>query len=255
MDDLVSVVMPFKDGHRYLAEALDSIAAQDRDVPVELVLIDDRSKWPPEIDHARYPFRIRVVTNTDPLTGGAGHARGLGIAAAEGRYVAFLDCDDIWLPGKLGQQITRMQENSWGFCFGGYSYFQDGEAPQPPYLPEGPFTRQNFLSKSFTIGCLTAIYDRQLVSDPKPSWLRRRNDYHLWAQIILEMEQKGIAWGPVDSCLAQHRMHRGSLTASKRKAIYGYWLFLCAVEPNIARRAVHFVNYVRHTVALRLAHG
>ncbi|MEM8858756.1 MAG: glycosyltransferase family A protein [Chloroflexota bacterium] len=254
MADLVSVIMPFKNGHGFVGEALDSIELQEWP-NLEVVLVDDNSDTPFSFDTDRYSFETVVLRNTDPKQGGAGFARGLAISHAKGRYIAFLDCDDVWRPGKIKGQISQMNERNLGLSFGGYANFSADREESKAYVPEGPFTWERFLSKDFTIGCLTVIYDREKVCDPRPSTLKRRNDYHLWAQLIANLEHRGANWGGVEQHLGDHRLHKGSLTASKVKAAVGYWRFLGVVEMTPVWRVWHFVNYVRNTIALRFSKG
>lgn len=256
--DQISVIMPFKDGHQFVHEALTSIATQNglEDFDLEVVIVDDFSDHTLVILADQYPFKVKVIANPDPNRKGAGYARGLAIASATGRFVAFLDCDDIWAPEKLKTQISQMKAQGWALSFGGYGHMVQGDGlASAPYVPSGPYTWIGFLSKQFTIGCLTVIYDRNSVADPIPSHLRRRNDYHMWAQIIRQIEDEGMNWGSVDHSIGFYRVRKGSLSSSKSKAILGYWIFLGVVEPKLWRRAPLFAGYFLRTVFRRLQHG
>jgi teichuronic acid biosynthesis glycosyltransferase TuaG len=251
--DHISVIMPFKDGHDYIHQALTSIQ-QQIGCDIEVIIVDDYSDSPLHLDPNLYDMTINVIRN--PVTWGAGPSRGRGIAAATGRFVAFLDCDDLWAQDKLSIQVAHMKNFNWAFCFGGYSYVSpDGVGSKMPYIPKGPFNWNGFLSKNFTIGCLTVIYDRMYLDDPVPSHLIRRNDYHLWAQLLRQADEKSLAWGALEKSIGFHRVRKGSLSSSKVKAIWGYWIFLSIVEYNIFRRIWFFISYLWHTIFLRLGHG
>ncbi len=96
---LVSVVIPVFNGERYLAETIESVFAQTRD-DLELILVDDGSTDGSREIAARYDARLLLQER-----GGPGAARNLGVAHARGRYLAFLDHDDLWVPEKLEWQL------------------------------------------------------------------------------------------------------------------------------------------------------
>ncbi len=96
----VAVVIPVRDGERYLAEALASVLAQDV-VPAEIVVVDDGSADRSAAVAREAGARVRVLTQPPR---GAGAARNHGVAATTARWIAFLDADDRWLPGKLRRQ-------------------------------------------------------------------------------------------------------------------------------------------------------
>lgn len=245
--------MPFRDGHDFIHQALTSIQ-QQTGFEIEVIIVDDHSDHPLQINPSLYDMTIKIIRNSDTL--GAGPSRGRAIEAATGRFVAFLDCDDLWAPGKLAAQILQMTTYNWAFCFGGYSHMAlDGVDVKDPYIPKGPFDWNGFLAKQFTIGCLTVIYDRMLLDDPAPSYLKRRNDYHMWAQLLQQADDKSLAWGALEQPVGFHRVRKGSLSSSKVKAIWGYWVFLGVVESNIFCRFRFFISYLWRTIFLRLAHG
>lgn len=98
---LVSVVIPAYNVGAHIVEAIDSVLAQDY-APVEIIVVDDGSKDDTaEVVATRFP----QVTLIRKVNGGAATARNAGIRQAQGEFIAFLDADDIWLPGKLKAQV------------------------------------------------------------------------------------------------------------------------------------------------------
>lgn len=103
----VTVIVPFRDVVDYLDEALDSLAAQAYP-GLQVLLVDDGSERPgAEAIAARQAHQLDIELLRRPPQG-VSAARNAGVAAARGEYVAFLDADDVWLPGKLGQQIDAL---------------------------------------------------------------------------------------------------------------------------------------------------
>ncbi|MFO7974173.1 MAG: glycosyltransferase family 2 protein, partial [Candidatus Hydrogenedentota bacterium] len=116
---IVSIVTPAHNSARVLTHAINAVADQTL-VSVEHILIDDGStdgtgellqELSRELPHLRYIRQQRQ---------GAGMARNVGIEAAEGRYIAFLDSDDLWLPRKLESQVGFMEERQCVFSYGDY---------------------------------------------------------------------------------------------------------------------------------------
>ncbi len=108
----VSVIIPFYKGVNWLDEAVDSVIAQDYP-EVEIIIINDGS--PEDLTRFLKKYKDAVIMLTQKNKGPAA-ARNTGINAATGKYVAFLDADDIWMPGKLKCQIEAMEQQNavWG---------------------------------------------------------------------------------------------------------------------------------------------
>ena len=105
---LVSAIIIFLNGERFIAEAIESVLAQSMD-RWELLLVDDGSTHPSSTIAQRYrdrfPGKIKYLEHQDHKNLGMSASRNLGIGAARGKYVAFVDADDIWLPGRLERHM------------------------------------------------------------------------------------------------------------------------------------------------------
>lgn len=104
----VSVIIPAYNAARHIAEALDSVLAQDYPA-LEVIVVDDGSADETVDIVARYGAPVRLLRQANA---GAAAARNRGLEAASGAYIAFLDADDVWLPGKLAAQIAYMEDHS-----------------------------------------------------------------------------------------------------------------------------------------------
>lgn len=106
MNPLVSVIIPVHNGERFIREALASVAAQDY-APMEVIVSDDGSQDGTRDACAGFPG-VRVLALE---RGGVSRARNRAIAVSSGEWLAFLDADDEWMPGKLSAQITLAAES------------------------------------------------------------------------------------------------------------------------------------------------
>lgn len=140
---LVSVIVIFRDGERFLGEAIQSVLAQSRR-EWELILVDDgsadRSGFIAQ-GYAAADARIRYVTHPGGVNRGMSASRNLGIASSSGPFVAFLDGDDTWLPDKLEEQLQLMDEHPRASMIYGrtqwwYSWPGSDESQKRDYLYE-----------------------------------------------------------------------------------------------------------------------
>lgn len=213
--------MPFYNGNQYVNQALESVKGQAF-VSIEVVLCVDKGSEALEID-PKFVNLVRVVENTTAERG-AGIARYVAISHAKFRYLAFLDCDDLWDPQKIEKQLKSMKRNDFGFCFSGYRNFK-GDMRGRDYIPRGNMSLSGFLSKRFTVGCLTVMIDRMHFDEFRPIPAKRRNDYRMWFDVLSKLDHNNVQWGAVPEALASHRMHRESLTASPVKSLWSTFLF------------------------------
>lgn len=119
---LVSVVIPFFANVAWLTEAVESVFAQTYR-NYEVIVVNDGSPECVEQFIERYGERIKYILKTN---GGPGSARNVGIEESVGKYVAFLDSDDIWLPNKLELQVEYMEEKGFAWSHCSYETFGDG---------------------------------------------------------------------------------------------------------------------------------
>ena len=133
--ELVSIIMPSYNTAQYIGETIGSVLAQTY-TNWELIIVDDCST-----DHTEevvQPFlvdkRIRFLKN--PKNSGAAIARNYALREAQGKWIAFLDSDDIWFPEKLEKQIAFMQRNGYHFSYTDYRICLNGV--YQPYVHLGP---------------------------------------------------------------------------------------------------------------------
>lgn len=206
----ISVIMPAFNSSRYIREAVASVLAQTES-DFELLVVDGGSKDETvEIirELERTDPRVRYVPNPDDK--GPAHARATGIRASKGRYIAFLDADDLWLPTKLAEQVGFMESNGVAFSYTYYSGMSaDGSAVMCPHSAYGSYSYWRMLA-SRGIGTLTVVIRRDLLSEDVLAHQKKSHGEELlWWLIIL---RKGHIATLYPKDLARYRDTEGSLS-------------------------------------------
>lgn len=216
VDDLVSVIMPVHNGADTIGESIDSVLAQTYK-QWELIIIDDcSSDHTYEVIAGYSDQRIRYLNLQQNC--GVAQARNKGIKMAKGRYIAFLDSDDIWLPEKLCHQLAFMQKNQYGFSFTEYRHFVDSVENSGRLVRIHDWLDYQNLLKGNEIGCLTVMLDREVF--PKIEMPHARHeDYITWLN-LLQGRQK--AYG-LHEDLARYRKSAKSLTGNKWQSLKWTW--------------------------------
>lgn len=214
----VSVVTPLYNAVRTLEATVASVQAQSM-ADWEMFLIDDGSSdgsagLARTLAHG--DARIHVLGWTDNR--GAAEARNAGIRASRGRYLAFLDADDLWRPEKLAVQLDYMETTGAGFVFSAYRRMDTAGTPLGAVHVPDRVTHAMLLRENM-IGCLTAIYDTERFGRVEMPLLRRRQDYGLWLRLL---EGGGEAHG-INRVLADYRVGGGSLSSSRTAALAANW--------------------------------
>lgn len=131
----VTAIIIFLDGAGFIAQAIDSILGAQAGVSLELLLVDDGSTDGATDIAARYadadPGRVRLLSHPGCANRGMAASRNLGLSHARGEFIAFLDCDDLWLPGKLAQQLAIFDADpSLGMVYGRTLIWHSWDATQ-----------------------------------------------------------------------------------------------------------------------------
>ncbi|HAS6863682.1 TPA: glycosyltransferase, partial [Vibrio parahaemolyticus] len=124
LSSLISVVIPFYEGKVWLLEAIKSVVNQTYD-NIEVFVVNDGSKE--DVSDIIY-FKHENITLINKENGGAASARNVGIEHSRGKYIAFLDSDDIWSHDKIDKQFLYMEENQLVWSQHSYYKFWQGES-------------------------------------------------------------------------------------------------------------------------------
>ena len=226
---MISIVVPVYNAAAFIRQTMEMVQAQTY-TDWELILVDDCSKDPScEVIESylkeKPDERIRLIKKEK--NEGAALSRNRGIQEAKGRYIAFLDADDVWLAHKLQTQMEFMKKENAGFVFSAYE-FGDEEAVgtgRIVHVPES-LTYKKALSRTviFTTTVLldTKKISKDLIYMPNvPS-----EDSATWWQIL----RAGHVARGIDEVLAIYRRPGKSLSSNKLKAIQRIWYLYREVE-------------------------
>lgn len=207
---LVSIITSSYNCSSFIAETIESILSQTY-TNWELLITDDCStdnsreivKSYANIDHR---IKLFVLDNNS----GAGVARNNSISNAKGRFIAFCDSDDRWLPSKLEDQLKFMVDNGYFLTYTSYVTCNEdgiinGYVECLPKLTYRKIIRDN------GIGCLTAIYDAKKIGKYYMPKIRKRQDWCLWIDII---KSTGAAYG-IQKPLSLYRIRKDSISSNK----------------------------------------
>lgn len=228
MQDKVTVVTPSWNSEKYIRKTIESVQAQTYQ-NWEMIIVDDCST-------DRTVEIVKSIAEVDPRikllqqnkNSGAGAARTRSMQNATGRYIAYLDADDIWKPKKLEKQVQFMKERGCGFSCTSYEVINDAGKPLNKYVHMLPkvdyvgFLTNNLLQ---TVGIMvdTDLVDKRYLVMPD---IRRRQDAATWLQIL----KAGYDCYGLDVILAEYRRASGSLSSNKIKAIKGIWSLYRDIE-------------------------
>ena len=212
MSDLVSIVMPSYNTAEYIAESIDSVLNQSY-TNWELIIVDDASTDNTDFVVEPYLKDKRIKYFKNEQNSGAAVSRNRALAIAKGKWVAFLDSDDLWDRYKLEKQIEFMVKNDCHFSYTNYQEI-DSEGKRLNVRITGP----KKISKSGMYnycwpGCLTVMYDAEFLGHLQIADIKKNNDYAMWLKLC-----KRTNCYLLDEYLALYRRGRtGSIST------HSYW--------------------------------
>ncbi|MEJ2761796.1 MAG: glycosyltransferase family 2 protein [Gammaproteobacteria bacterium] len=239
---LVSVITPCLNASAYIGDCLDSVLAQSLD-DWEHIIVDDGStddSFAIAADRASGDKRIRLYRHENNR--GVGAARNHALRSARGRYIAFLDADDLWLSEKLSVQIGMMRENNWAFSFTNYGIIDARGNDIKDHVNIPSCMRYRDMLRNTAIGCLTVVIDSsQVMNISMPEESIARQDYVLWCRIM----KSGFDAHGIDRVLAKYRVLDSSRSRNKLDAARRMWIFYRRYEYlNPVLSSWYFLNYV-----------
>lgn len=219
---LVSIITPNYNCERFITQTIESVLAQTY-LNWELLIQDDCStdnSVAVAMKYAEKDSRIKVRCNE--VNAGAAVTRNNALKRAKGKWSAFLDSDDLWLPTKLEEQLKFMAENNYDFTYHNYTEI-DEEGNDLGVFVSGKM-------KVGTIGmylccwpgCLSVMYDAEKIGLVQINDVKKNNDTALWLKVIKKADCYLL-----NKTLAKYRRRKGSMTPSSltKRVGWHYRLF------------------------------
>ncbi|WP_407536946.1 glycosyltransferase family 2 protein [Cetobacterium somerae] len=240
MEPLVSIITPSYNSKDFIKETIESVLNQTYK-NWEMLIVDDCSTDSTQKylkDFEEKDRRIKVIYLEKNV--GAGIARNLAIEKAKGRYIAFLDSDDIWNNKKLEKQVKFTEENSYKFTFTKFQKIsEDGKAYKmivkaPKKLTYNKNLYYNHIQTS------TVMYNQEILGKIYMPEIRKRQDYGLWQKILDKTNGYGL-----NENLMYYRLRKNSISANKIELFKWQWKFYREVlKLNLVKTLLYFFSCI-----------
>ncbi|MBR1391668.1 MAG: glycosyltransferase family 2 protein [Lachnospiraceae bacterium] len=239
-ENLVSIITPMYNAQQYIQKTIKSVQAQTY-TEWEMLIVDDCSddrSGEIVLVLAEQDPRIKYYRNS--ARSGVAGSRNYAISRAQGRYLAFLDSDDLWKPHKLECQIAFMKEKDAGFSYGMCEVIDENgrNLRKDRRVPERVDYKQ--LLKGNVIPCLTVVIDKKIMPDVKMPEIPHE-DYAAWLTLL---RQGGYAYG-MQNVLAQYRVSNHTVSSNKIKAMRWTWrIYRNYMKLPVMKSVFYFCAYV-----------
>lgn len=246
---LVSVIMPCYNMEKYLPATIASVRGQT--FPGwELIIVDDVSTDKTQAvlqDYGDQDPRIRWMVQGEHA--GIASARNRAIQMAQGRFLAFLDADDLWHPEKLERQLAFMQERDVAFSYSSYDCVdEEGRQLNKTVKAAEDMDYEAYLRNTI-IGCSTVMIDTQKVGSVVVPDFRTSEDTATWLDVL----RKGFIAYAIEEPLVSYRIRRKSASSNKLKAAADLWKVYRQHESMSFFKAVAcFSSYAFHAIKKHL---
>lgn len=216
-EPIVSVIIPVYNCIEYLGQAVDSVLLQD--VKLEIILVND-SPWMKLEEFVKMyqqkaekvHMQLRLLVNEENV--GVAESRNRGIALAKGKYVALLDDDDIWMPGKLKKQLQVLEKTDGALCFTARELMDaDGKLLNRVIHAKRKVTYRSLL-KSNVINCSSVIMPKEVAKEFLMGNDHLHEDFILWLNILRKYH---FAYG-IDEPLIRYRLTYDGKSGNKLKS-------------------------------------
>lgn len=219
MEDLISIITPNYNCERFIESTIKSVLAQTY-VNWEMIIVDDCStdnSYEIALNYAKQDSRIKVFRNE--INSGAAISRNFALDNAKGNYIAFLDSDDLWEPNKMEFQLNFMKKNNCDFSFSRYDLIDENNKKiHKTVRIVNKLSFWKLLHHDF-IGCLTAMYRKDIAPSVRSYNIKNNNDYGLFLQVVKGTKK---AMG-IQENLAHYRIRKTGISRKKIKKVKPYF--------------------------------
>lgn len=235
---LVSIITPAYKAAAFVSEAICSVQAQDYS-EWEMLIVDDGSPDETSKVVSEYAVRDPRVRLIRQENAGPAAARQRGLNEARGRFIAFLDSDDYWLPGKFSRQLAFMQEHDAAFSYTQYRRISADGHKMGRLIDVPEQLGYHSLLKNTAIATSTVVIDREKTG-PLSMTRTYYDDYALWLSIL----KRGFIAQGLKVDLMRYRVVEQSISRNKLRSAYWVWRLYRDVEMlGLAEATRCFANY------------
>ncbi|MFF2447141.1 glycosyltransferase family 2 protein [Neobacillus sp. NPDC058068] len=237
-EDLVSIIMPAYNCGNFIGITLESVIAQLYK-NWEVIVVDDCSTDNTSVVVMEYMKKDqRIKYYKLDRNSGAAVARNTAVDLAKGKYIAFLDSDDVWVPEKLHKQIEFMKKNNYNFTCTSYTKIDE----------QGNFLNRTIRAKvksdydgvlKTCPGNSTVIYSAENLGKFKIPNIKKRNDYVMWLQVI---KKETYLYG-LDEPLGSHRIRAGAISSKKSSLVSYHWKVYREIEQIPILKSFYLILY------------
>jgi teichuronic acid biosynthesis glycosyltransferase TuaG len=237
-EDLVSIIMPTYNCGGFIGVTLDSVITQTYQ-NWELIVVDDCSIDNTEEVVKSYMLKEpRIQYYKLDENSGAAIARNKAVELAAGKYVAFLDSDDLWFPEKLSKQISFMKRNNYTFSCTSYTKIDESGNYLNRIIKANVKSDYDGILKR-NPGNSTVIYNAMVLGKFKIPNIKKRNDYVMWLQVIKKAK---YLYG-IEEPLGSHRIRTGSLSRKKANLVSYHWKVYREIEELSIFKSSYLIIY------------
>lgn len=247
-EELVSIITPCYNAEKFILETYESIKNQTYQ-NWEWIIVDDQStddscRLIKDIEDSR----VRLYEPKEKL--GPANARNYAVNNANGRFIAYIDADDLWLPKKLENQIKFMEDKDCAFSFTGYEFANEMGIPNGKKVKVPNKISYKEALKNTTISTITVIFDLSKITK-KEIYMKnvKSEDTALWWSVL----KKNINAYGYNEILSIYRRTHTSLSANKIEAIRRIWFLYRKVEKlGLVYSAYCFAFYSINAILRRI---
>ena len=240
MPDLVSIITPMYNSEKFIDLTIQSVQSQTYQ-NWEMIIVDDAST-DRSIEIVKKIMsnepRLQLKQLADNL--GPAHTRNNGIKLAKGRFLAFLDSDDLWHKDKLEKQIIFMQKNHYAFTYTGFEKINEEGKVIGAIFPYKEEVCYHDLLKSNHIGCLTAMIDLKILGYKMymPD-IKKRQDQGLWLEILKKIDKAYC----LNKVLGKYRIRKDSISINKIANIKFQWQLYRKLEKLSIIQSFYYMTW------------
>ncbi len=242
MENLVSIIMPLYNGEKFIEITLESVLKQTYK-NWELLITNDGSKDNSPKIAEKYAEKDERIKLFNQINKGSAAARNNSLREAKGKYIVFLDSDDIWENNFLEEQIKFLKEKNASLVFSSYRRInEEGKKILEPFIVPEKISYKDLL-KTCSLTCLTSIYNREKTGIIyfNEELKSLRDDYVMWLTMLKKID---FAYGN-KKVLASYRIFSNSTTGKKFKVLKPQFLVYYKIEKlGLIRSLYYFINWI-----------